>query len=155
MCRQKNSGLVLRWIWMGEGFVLALLVGWLVGWLGLGFFSIIISLGNKLLKDYTGSKNATHSPESPAMYASKNKCRYAGIFYKINKSSRQSHAAGSSLLLPGSALLPPCKWPSHHAAGAPGAGPVPLPSEVRLKQVSQSAVPQLFLTMSFEFVSIF
>lgn len=63
---------------MGEGFVLGLLVGWL----RLGFFSIIISLGNKLLKDYIGSKNAANSPENPAAYPSKNKCRYAGIFIK-------------------------------------------------------------------------
>lgn len=61
---------------MGEGFVLVLFV------IGLGFFSIIISLGNKLLKDYTRSKNATHSLENPAMYPSKNKCRYADIFIK-------------------------------------------------------------------------
>lgn len=51
-------------------------------WFGSGFFSIIISSENKLLKDYTGSKNATHSSENPAMYPRQNKCISADIFIK-------------------------------------------------------------------------
>lgn len=93
---------------MGEGFVLALLVGWL----RLGVFSIIIALGNKLLKDFTGSKNATHSSENPATYPNKNKCRYAGIFIKqINSCVNTSHSSvPCSWLL----LVPPrqCSPPS-------------------------------------------